>query len=357
MKKILALVLVLALALSLVACGGKKDDKITIAVIGQQTGNVVFLPAQEGALKAGEDLGITVEWQSPIRAEAELQNEIMNNLIDLGVDGIAISCTTGDALKDVIDRAISEGIVVSCYDVDSPDSQRSFYAGTENYKAGYTCGEYMIELFKDSGLEKVRVAQLEGIPGANDIEARKQGFADAVAGTNIEVVYSFPCQDDVDKAIEGVEAYTRASGAEIDAWFMAGGWPYCVNPDAMPELNSWKLADPNHKVVTVDIFPETTPAFFEMGVLDVAIGQSFYNMGYESVQNLYKLIQGKDLGLEYDPAFSSTPVFRSLLSMTTRKSWVWSNSLNFPNQSAGHMPGRIFMHKIPEGIWKNIDFC
>ncbi|MBQ5865138.1 MAG: substrate-binding domain-containing protein, partial [Oscillospiraceae bacterium] len=168
---------------------------------------------------------------------------------------------------------------------------------------GYTCGEYMIELFKDSGLEKVRVAQLEGIPGANDIEARKQGFADAVAGTNIEVVYSFPCQDDVDKAIEGVEAYTRASGAEIDAWFMAGGWPYCVNPDAMPELNSWKLADPNHKVVTVDIFPETTPAFFELGVLDVAIGQSFYNMGYESIANLHKLIKGEDLGLADDPAF------------------------------------------------------
>ena len=62
MKKIIALILVLALALTLVACGGKKDDKITIAVIGQQTGNVVFLPAQEGALKAGEDLGITVEW-------------------------------------------------------------------------------------------------------------------------------------------------------------------------------------------------------------------------------------------------------------------------------------------------------
>jgi len=71
----------------------------------------------------------------------------------------------------------------------------------------------------------------------------------------------------------------------------------------MPELNSWKLADPNHKVVTVDIFPETTPAFFELGVLDVAIGQSFYNMGYESVANLYKLIKGEDLGLADDPAF------------------------------------------------------
>ena len=51
-------------------------------------------------------LGIKTDWQSPLRAEAELQNEIMNNLIDMGVDGIAISCTTGDALKDVINRAL-----------------------------------------------------------------------------------------------------------------------------------------------------------------------------------------------------------------------------------------------------------
>ncbi len=310
MKKILCIILALTLLLVCIGCaksedggasGGKED--VTIAVIGQQTGNVVFLPAQEGAEQAGKDLGITVDWQSPIRAEAELQNEIMNNLIDLGVDGIAISCTTGDALKDVIDRALSEGIKVSCYDVDSPDSGRLFYAGTENYKAGYTCGEYMIELFKDSGLETVRVAQLEGIPGANDIEARKQGFADAIKDTNIEVVYSYPCNDDADKAIEGVEAYTRASGEEIDAWFMAGGWPYCVNPDAMPELNAWKLSDPSHKVVTVDIFPDTTPAFFEKGVLDVAVGQSFYDMGYKSVEALYQLIQGEELDAPVDESF------------------------------------------------------
>ena len=313
MKKLLCALLALTLLLVCIGCaksettvdGAEASQKdITLAVIGQQTGNVVFLPAQEGAEQAGKDLGITVDWQSPIRAEAELQNEIMNNLIDLGVDGIAISCTTGDALKDVINRAISEGIKVSCYDVDSPESDRIFYAGTENYKAGYTCGEYMIELFKDSGLEKVRVAQLEGIPGANDIEARKQGFADAIEGTNIEVVYSYACNDDSDKAIEGVEAYTRAHADEIDAWFMAGGWPYCVNPDAMPEVNAWKLADPdNRKVVTVDIFPDTTPAFFEMGVLDVAVGQSFYDMGYKSVEALYTLIQGGELDAPVDESF------------------------------------------------------
>ncbi len=299
------LTILLALVMLLGAAGGalaKENKDITIVGIGQQLGNVVFLPAEKGVQAAGAELGINVKWQSPLRAEAELQNEIMNNLIDLGVDGIAISCTTGDALKDVVDRAIAGGIKVSCFDVDSPGSQRAFYAGTENYKAGYTCGEYMVELFKDSGLEKVRVAQLEGIPGANDIEARKQGFADAIAGTNLEVVYSFPCDDDVDKAIEGIEAYTRAEGDNIHAWYMSGGWPYCVATTAMPETNAWKLADPVRKIVTVDIFPETTPAFFEEGLLDVAVGQNFYQMGYQSVMNLYKLIQGETIDAPYDEA-------------------------------------------------------
>lgn len=328
MRKLLVLILTLALVFS-VACSGpgtlnpstpeeapaaeepgtpaeeggaKADADIVIAVIPQQLGNTVFLPAKEGMEAAGKELGIKVEWQAPVRAEAELQNEVVNGLIERKVDGIAISCTTPDALKDVLARALSEGIKVSCYDADSPDSGRLFYAGTENYKAGYRCGEYMIELFKDSGLEKVRVAQLEGIPGAFDIEARKQGFADATKGTNIEVVYSGACDDDVDKAIELVEAYTRANKDSIDAWYMAGGWPYVVQPDAMPETNAWKKADPMHKVVTMDVFP-TSRAFFDQGLIDVAIGQNFYQMGYLSVVNLYKLIKGEEIEATDDPQF------------------------------------------------------
>lgn len=297
MKKFLSILLVLLLGIGAVSAASAEK----IVVIGQQLGNVVFLPAEQGTKDAGKDLGIETEWQSPLRAEAELQNEIMLSLIDRGdVDGIAISCTTGDALKDAINAAIGAGIKVICYDVDSPNSMREYYVGTENYKVGHLAGEYMIELFKDSGLEKVRVAQLEGIPGANDIEARKLGFSDAIKGTNIEVVYSLPCNDNVDEAINGIEYYTAANADNIDAWYMSGGWPYSVDVSAMPETNAWKLSDPNHKVITIDIFNETTPAFFELGVLDVAIGQDFYQMGYQCVQTLHKLINGEAVEAKYD---------------------------------------------------------
>ena len=297
MKKLLTILLVLVLFLGLTSTALAEK----IVMIGQQLGNVVFLPAEVGMRAAGEELGIQTEWQSPLRAEAELQNEIMFSLIDRGdVDGIAISCTTGDALKDAIDAAIGAGIQVLTYDVDSPNSKREYYVGTENYRVGYLAGEYMIDLYKDSGLEEVRVAQLEGIPGADDIEARKRGFADAIKDTNIKVVYSLPCNDNVDEAINGIEYYMGANADSVDAWYMAGGWPYVVDPSALPELNKWKLANPLHKVVTIDIFVETSPAFFELGVLDVAIGQDFYQMGYQSVMALHKLIAGEEPEAEFN---------------------------------------------------------
>lgn len=304
MKKLIVMLLALIMALSMIPA--MAEEEINIVVIGQQLGNVVFLDAEKGMNAAGEDLGVNVEWQSPLRAEAELQNEIMLNLISRGnVDGIAISCTTGDALMASINAALECGIQVVCYDVDSASSNREYYIGTENYKAGYTCGEYMIDLYKDSGLETVRVAVLAGIPGADDIEARIRGFEDAIADTNIEVVYEFACNDNVDEAVEGVEAYCNANGGDIEAWFMAGGWPYTVDVSAMPNTNAWKLADEMHKIVTVDIFPETTPAFFEAGVLDVAVGQSFYNMGYQSVETLVKLIKGEEVDAEFDESLNA----------------------------------------------------
>ncbi|HHU48644.1 MAG: substrate-binding domain-containing protein [Caldicoprobacterales bacterium] len=326
MKKFITLLMVLVMLVAIVGCSGpgtgtpeptetpteappaeapgpeeeepaddepKKD--ITIVVIPQQLGNIVFLPAKEGMEDAGKDLGINVEWHAPVRADATLQVEIIEGLIERKVDGIAISCAHPDALKDTLARAIEAGIAVSTFDADSPDSGRIFYCGTENYEAGVLCGQHMVELFKDSTKDKIRVAQLEGIPGAFDITARMEGFADAIAGTNIEVVYTGPCDDDVDKAVVVVEDYTRANGDNIDAWFMAGGWPYVVGPDALPELRKWREADPeNRKVVTMDVFP-SSKAHFDLNLIDVAVGQSFYNMGYQSVENLYKHIIGEPI--------------------------------------------------------------
>ncbi|NLA92907.1 MAG: sugar ABC transporter substrate-binding protein [Spirochaetales bacterium] len=293
MKRLLLVTLLVVLVTGgLLFAAGAKEKEREIAVVPQQLGNVVFLPAEEGMKDAGRDFGVKVLWEAPPKAEAQLQVEVMEGLIERGVAGIAISCNHPDALQGVINRAVAAGIVVTTFDADSPLSDRAFFAGTNNYQAGYISGQEMIRLYKDNPKPRIRVALLEGIPGAFDIESRKRGFKDAIAGTNIEVVYEGPCDDDVDKSVIIVEDYTRAN-PDIDAWFMAGGWPYIVQPGAMPEYTKWKQADPvNRKVVTLDVFP-SSEAFFDLGLIDSAIDQDFYAMGYLSVENILNILDGK----------------------------------------------------------------
>jgi ribose transport system substrate-binding protein len=302
MKKLTVAAVTVLAGIAILACSGRKEtstarsaeSEIVIAVVPLSLGNPVFLPAKAAAERTGRELGIKVEWIASVRPEAAEQVGVIEGLIERKVSGIAISSITPEALEGVLKRAIAEGIHVSTYDADCPDSGRAFHVGTANYQAGVISAQQMIELYKDSGLQKVRIAQLEGIPGAFDIEARKRGFADTIKGTNLEVVYSGPCDDDVDKAIEIIELYTQANGNNIDAWFMAGGWPYLVNPDATPEVNAWKARSPNHKVVTLDILPDTME-FFDRGLIDVAIGQNYEGMGELSVRNLYRLIKGESV--------------------------------------------------------------
>ena len=298
MRKVLCGILAVLLVFGLVACKGKEGKtgakkEIVIAVVPQDLVNPVFLPAKVAAEQVGKELGIKVEWLATVRHEASEQVGLIEGLIERKVDGIALSCVTPEALEAVLKRAIAAGIRVCTFDSDSPESGRSFYAGTANYQAGTVCGEEMIKLYKNINLPQVRVAQLEGIVGAFEMEGRKNGFADAVKGTNIRVIYSGPCDDDIDKSVEIIESYTRAHGNEFEAWYFAGGWPYVVNPDAMPVVNAWRASSPNHKIVTMDVFPSSME-FFDRDLLDVAVGQNYGGMGEMSIRGLYTLITEGD---------------------------------------------------------------
>ena len=89
---------------------------------------------------------------------------------------------------------------------------------------------------------KGRVAMLTGILGAFDLEARMDGFRDAIEGTELEIVTTQACEDDINLSVEQVEQYTR-SDPDLDAWFFVGGWPFFTPPESMEVLKEWKKGD------------------------------------------------------------------------------------------------------------------
>jgi len=284
--------LVFVLCLPVFASGqsdnADQSEKIVIAVVPQQLGNPVFLATEVGAKAAAKELGVKLLWEAAVEADAPSQVQLIEGLIAKGVDGIALSCNDPDALKAVINKAVAKGIAVSTFDADSPDSNRSFYAGTLNYHCGELCGEYLIDLTGGKGT----VALLTGNLGQYNLEQRMKGFKDAINGTDIEIVTVQACKDDLNLAIQQVEQYTAAN-PNLDSWFFVGGWPFFAPPESLRNLLKWREGS-NKTIVTMDAFLPMLD-YFDRKAVDVAVGQDFEAMGRLSVEYLYKVIKDESV--------------------------------------------------------------
>ena len=95
MKKILAMILVLSMALTLVsvaAAEGKSPvDGMTVAFIPKVSGNSFFEAANDGAQKYAAEWGLTVDYIGSPDASVTTQLELIQQAIDKGVDAICIS--------------------------------------------------------------------------------------------------------------------------------------------------------------------------------------------------------------------------------------------------------------------------
>lgn len=150
MKKLIALIMVLALALSLVACGGggsTEPDEEAAAMIG------VSMPTQslqrwnqDGAnMKAMlEEAGYQVDLQYGGDNDIPTQVAQIENMITQGCKVLVIAAIDGSSLTEVLKQAKEQGIPVIAYDRLIMNSDAvSYYATFDNYLVGVMQGEYI----------------------------------------------------------------------------------------------------------------------------------------------------------------------------------------------------------------------
>jgi len=124
-KRLLALVV--AVPLFLAACttdggdsggsdsaGGEDSSSggdLTFSVITHgSAGDAFWDVVQNGAEAAGEDLGISVDYQSD--GDPQRQAQLIDAAVNQGVDGIVVSMANPDAVQDSVEAAVDAGIPV-----------------------------------------------------------------------------------------------------------------------------------------------------------------------------------------------------------------------------------------------------
>jgi ribose transport system substrate-binding protein len=176
------------LALALASCnrdssaagGGRK---LKLAFVSNNAATFWTI-ARSGTEAAEKELGnVEVDFRIPSTGGAAEQQQIIDDLLAKGVDGIAVS-PIDPANQTAFLNRVAEQTLLICHDSDAPDSKRVAYIGTDNFAAGVEAGKLIKEALPDGGKIMVFV-------GATDAENAKQrfgGIKKELEGSKVEVI-------------------------------------------------------------------------------------------------------------------------------------------------------------------------
>ncbi len=176
------------LALALTSCNKDStaagdDKKLKLAFVSNNAATFWTI-ARSGTESAEKELGnVEVDFRIPSTGGAAEQQQIIDDLLAKGVDGIAVS-PIDPANQTAFLNRVAEQTLLICHDSDAPDSKRVAYIGTDNFAAGVEAGKLIKEALPDGGKIMVFV-------GATDAENAKQrfgGIKKELEGSKVEVI-------------------------------------------------------------------------------------------------------------------------------------------------------------------------
>lgn len=135
--------------------------------------------AERGAEKAAAEFGVQLAFKKPSDGSAKVQREIIQDLINSGYVGIAVSPSDSKNALNFFKDEVAPKVALVMTDNDLPDpSARKCYIGTHNYRAGRAAGELVKKALPKGGEVAIFVGQMDA---SNAIE-RRQGVLDVLAG-------------------------------------------------------------------------------------------------------------------------------------------------------------------------------
>lgn len=272
-------------------------------VVGKQLNSPFFDVVRNGCMDHAAKLGFVCEFVAPEIFDAYLQYQLIQELIERKLDGIAISVIDDEVTKQAINMAVEAGIPVVTFDSDSPTSKRLSYIGTNNYAFGGTLGTILLRLKPEGGRYAI---VSESSPNIGD---RVEGLRTYLQRSNwVEIASSIvDCRDSMELALQ--QMYELAALPDIDAIVPVGGkinlknatYTECTT-SAYPItlLPGWPMFDSNstrwrefvnsHRNLTL-VVADTLPVQVEAlanGYVHGLVGQVPYQMGVEVINALHQ---------------------------------------------------------------------
>jgi ribose transport system substrate-binding protein len=294
---------VLLLLSTSIGCGGGTSDANSTAaprqgLAGGAGPRLIFVSngnsdwwnaVEKGMVDGGKEFGAQVELRRNNSGEPAGQIQLLEDVLSLDVQGVAISVVEADSpgIADKMHELQKSGKVVIAIDSDGQKDARRAYVGSINRDAGALAGKVAKMLRPQGGKTVVFV----GTAAAANARERREGFF-AGAGDSFR-------ESQVRDALEVMEDGTDPSKAQInvqtaiskypDAGVFLGLWSY-NGPRIAAEVAKLPEVRKKLTVVTFDLDEQAVDHVIK-GDIDATVCQNPYQMGYLGVRLLKAYVE------------------------------------------------------------------
>jgi ribose transport system substrate-binding protein len=259
-----------------------------VVLIVKTRNNPFFEPMIRAFEEEAKLLGIEAEVQAPQQeTDKEKQFALVQDVTARGVQAIVIAPADSKGIVPALKQAQDKGVLVVNLDnrVDAATAKEAGlelagYVGADNKEGGKLAGQALVE-----ALGTGQVAVLEGIRGADNAEARRGGFEEAISG-KLDVRDRQSAEWDTQKA------YAKMQGIIATIPDLKG--LFCANDKmALGAMKALKESDiyGQVKVIGYDNIPDVRP-YLENGEMYATIEQHPDLMGKYGLRMAIGVLDG-----------------------------------------------------------------
>lgn len=282
MKKVLVLVLALVMILSCAAMA--EGNKLGYTCMdGTNPFFVTLEAAIREVVEANGDELISLDPQN----SNEKQISQIEDLISQGIVAMFVNPVDRDGIIAGLDKLKEANIPMFGFDTEVADmSYLVSYAGSDNYNAGFVCGEDLVAKCPEGG----PIIVLDS-PTMQSVVDRTDGFMAAIEGKGFDVVSQIDCMGNQEQGnLNGTDALT----AHPDAVAIFGG----NDPTALGAYAAAEAAGSSALIYGVDGSPDIKALIAEGKVTGTG-AQSPMSIGKTIAEVYYKWLAGEEVEARY----------------------------------------------------------
>ncbi|MBN2840519.1 MAG: substrate-binding domain-containing protein [Coriobacteriia bacterium] len=290
MKLVSVAMLVGLVALSAAGCasdGDAGDEKIKVGLVQINQQAIFFNQMNEGAEEAAEEAGVDLTIFNA-NDDAAKQNEGIANFVTQGFDAIIVVAIDVEGVKPAIKEAKDAGIYIVCVDAIVEDDAVDCQVGVDNYAAGATIGEFVVDYMNSNDLPNKNIGVL-GALNSFIQNLRKDAFVEVVEAAGATITQTVDGQNRQEAAMAAAE---NVFTAQADTFIMyATGEPQMVG--AVAAVRSQNKGT-SVKLFGWDLTAEVITGIDDGFVLGV-VQQDPKTEGYEAVMACKTLVEGGEV--------------------------------------------------------------